>query len=172
MPDRFDAVVASNTVLPNCQPPPLGVAPWPGDMIRDWVAMTASAEDLPVAEIIEGVCSSPLPSAVKAAYDAPFPDVEHKAAVLQFPALIPLQESFPGCAENRIVWEQLERWEKPFVTAFSDGDPTTRDWAAVFQRRVPGAANCAHPVIAGAGHFVQEEQGPALAAVILNLLRA
>lgn len=172
MPDRFDAVVAANTLLPNCQEPPAGVTPWPGEVIDNWISMTAAATDLPVGDIIESVSTGPLPAAVKAAYDAPFPDASYKGGVLQFPSLIPVDEQSPGCAENRLTWEFLEQWHKPFVTAFSDSDPTTRDWAGVFQRRVPGAAGSEHPVIAGAGHFVQEEQGEVLAAVILDVLRS
>lgn len=34
MPERFDAVVAANTLLPNCRPPPRGVAGWPGEAIE------------------------------------------------------------------------------------------------------------------------------------------
>jgi haloalkane dehalogenase len=77
----------------------------------------------------------------------------------------------PGIAENRRVWEFLGTFARPFVTAFSDGDPTTAPWAEVFRQRVPGAAGQAHPVIEGAGHFLQEDAGEALAQVLLGLLR-
>lgn len=169
MPERFAAVVAANTLLPNCEPPPRGVAPWPGELIGNWVETARRADDLPVAEIVGGVCVTPLSDALKAAYDAPFPDASYKAAVLEFPALIPIREDMPGVAENRAVWRVLEGWEKPFVTAFSDGDPTTADWAGVFRHRIPGADNDLHTTIAKAGHFVQEEQGEALAEVVLQL---
>jgi haloalkane dehalogenase len=69
------------------------------------------------------------------------------------------------------VWEFLETFDRPFVTAFSDSDPTTAPWAEVFRRRVPGAAGQPHPVIAGAGHFLQEDAGEALAEVLVGLLR-
>jgi haloalkane dehalogenase len=41
----------------------------------------------------------------------------------------------------------------------------------VFRTRVPGAAGQAHPTIHDAGHFLQEEQGEALAQVLVDLLR-
>lgn len=168
-PQRFAAVIAANTLLPNCEPPPAGVDGWPGELIEGWVAMTAQAEDLAVADIVAGVCVNPLSDAVKRAYDAPFPDASYKAAVLAFPSLIPRTSDMAGCRENRAVWRVLETWHKPFVTAFSDSDPSTSAWAEVFQRRVPGAQGVPHPVIAGAGHFVQEERGEALAEVVLSL---
>lgn len=170
MPERFAGVVAANTLLPNCEPPPRGVAGWPGEIIEAWVGMTRDATDLPVSDIVNGVCVAPLDDATRTAYDAPFPDASFKAAVLEFPSLIPTSPQMPGCAENRRVWEVLEAWDKPFVTAFSDSDPSTASWAEVFRGRIPGADNALHTTIEGAGHFVQEEQGERLAEVVLNLM--
>lgn len=170
MPERFSSVVTGNTLLPNCQPPPLGVSGWPSELIDAWVAMCRDADDLPVGDIVASTAVSPLDKEIVAAYDAPFPDASYKAAVMAFPGLIPIKEDSPGTAENRAVWHLLETWEKPFVTAFSDGDPSTRDWARVFRDRIPGASNDLHTTIAGAGHFLQEEQGDALAEVVLKVL--
>lgn len=172
MPERFSGVVAANTLLPNCERPPVGVADWPGELVENWAAMTAAADDLPVADIVSGVCVNALSASVKAAYDAPFPDASYKAAVLEFPSLIPIRADMPGCAENRAVWRVLEGWHKPFVTAFSDSDPSTAAWAAVFQARIPGADNSLHTTVASAGHFVQEEQGAVLADTVLAVRRA
>lgn len=166
-PERFNAIVAANTLLPNNQEPPLGVADWPGDIVANWINTVAEMDDLPVAEIVNSVCSTPLSDDVKAAYNAPFPSPEYKAGVLVFPALIPISHQAPGSAENRIVWDLLEQWRKPFVTAFSDGDPSTAGWEQVFRARIPGAKNNLHRTINNAGHFVQEEQGAALADVII-----
>lgn len=171
-PERFSAVLAANTLLPNCEPPPHGIADWPGAIIANWVAMAAAADDLPVSGIIAAVCRHKLAPEVLRAYDAPFPDAAHKAGVLAFPGLIPIRADMPGIVENRRVWRVLEGFERPFVTAFSDGDPTTAPWAEVFQRRIPGAAGRPHPLIRDAGHFLQEEQGEALAEILIKLLPA
>ncbi len=64
----------------------------------------------------------------------------------------------------------LNEWEKPFLTAYSDGDPATRGWERVFAEQVPGAGGRRHPTIAGAGHFVQEQQGPELARIITEFV--
>jgi len=170
-PERFAAVLAANTILPNCEPPPRGIANWPGTLIENWVATAAATDDLPVSGIIAAVCRRPPEPVALRAYDAPFPDASYKAGVLAFPGLIPLREDMPGIAENRRVWAVLEKFTKPFVTAFSDGDPTTAPWAEVFRRRVPGAAGVEHPTIRDAAHFLQEEQGEALAEVLLGLLK-
>ncbi len=48
LPERFTAVLAANTLLPNCEPPPRGIAGWPGKVIEDWAAFAAAADDMPV----------------------------------------------------------------------------------------------------------------------------
>jgi haloalkane dehalogenase len=171
LPQRFAAVLAANTLLPNCQPPPLGVAGWPGETIENWAAYAASVDDFQMSVIIGAVSRRPLTAVAQRAYDAPFPDASYKAAALAFPPLIPIRADMPGIAENRRVWEVLEKFDRPFVTAFSDSDPTTAPWAEVFRRRVPGSSGQVHPVIAGAGHFLQEDAGEALAEVLVGLLR-
>jgi haloalkane dehalogenase len=168
--DRFDAVLATNTLLPNCEPPPKGVAGWPGKQIEDWAALCRTSDDLPISEIVSGVGVDRLPDAVRAAYDAPFPDASYKAGALQITCCIPIEETMPGVAENRKAWEVIEKFDRPFLTAFSDRDPSTKAWEQVFQARVPGAPGQPHVEIANAGHFVQEEQGPALAQVLVGLM--
>ncbi len=170
-PQRFAAVLAANTLLPNCEPPPRGIPAWPGTVIENWVATAAAASDLPVSGIIAAVCRQAPAAAALHAYDAPFPDASFKSGVLAFPGLIPLRADMPGILENRNAWAALEKFAKPYMPAFSDADPTTAPWAEVFQRRVPGAAGQPHTTIRNAGHFLQEEQGEALAAVLVELLR-
>ena len=170
MPERFAAVLATNTLLQNCDPPPLGVPNWPGDTITAWMELCRTATDLPVSDFVAGPCVTRPDSAVLAAYDAPFPDAAYKAGVLQITCEIPVAEGMEGLEANRAAWRVLEQWDHPFLTAFSDQDPATVSWEAVFQRRVAGAAGQDHVRIAQAGHFVQEEQGPALAAALITFL--
>lgn len=170
MPDRFDAVLAANTLLPTCEPPPRGVAGWPGKQIEDWVGLCKASSDLPISQIVGGVGVNALPEDVLRGYDAPFPDASYKAGTLQITCLIPIEETMAGVAENKRAWEVVEKFDRPFLTAFSDRDPSTKAWEKVFHERVPGAAGQPHTEIANAGHFLQEEQGPALATVLVDLM--
>jgi haloalkane dehalogenase len=43
--------------------------------------------------------------------------------------------------------------------------------APVLKRAVPGAAGIEHPVIEGAGHFLQEDAGEQLGTVIADFVR-
>jgi len=171
MPERFDAVLATNTAFPNFDPPPLGVPNWPGEAIENWVGMCKAMDDMPVSEIIGGGCATRPSAEILRGYDAPFPDKSYKAGALAFPGLIPTAITMPGAMENRQAWRIFEKFDKPFLTAFSDKDPVTKDWETVFQHRVAGATGQPHCEIADAGHFVQEEQGEKLAGVVLDLLR-
>jgi haloalkane dehalogenase len=75
------------------------------------------------------------------------------------------------CARvNRQTFDALARFEGPFVTAFSDGDPGTGGWAEVLQERVLGAQGRAHVTIVGAGHFLQEDRGAELAEVVIGVI--
>ncbi|MGH3321871.1 MAG: hypothetical protein ACRDN9_17190 [Streptosporangiaceae bacterium] len=55
--------------------------------------------------------------------------------------------------------------------AFSDGDPITAGMAPVLRRAIPGAAGLDHPTVEGAGHFLQEDAGERLAAIIAAFAR-
>lgn len=158
-PERFAAVVAANTGLPtgHQQMPPEWLR------FRDFVQRT---EDLPVGFLVAGAVATPMSDGVRAAYDAPFPTSAHKAGPRAMPGLIPLAPTAPGAAENRAAWEVLATFDRPFVCAFSDGDPITRGADRPFRERVPGARGQEHVTLAGGGHFLQEDVGPELAAVV------
>jgi haloalkane dehalogenase len=64
----------------------------------------------------------------------------------------------------------LSEWTKPFLVAFSDGDPITGAMAPVLTRTVPGVAGREQPVISGAGHFLQEDAGEELAVTIADFV--
>ncbi len=167
-PDRFAAVVAANTILPTAQPPPEGeVNDWPGATIAAWIDMARTSAELPIGAILQSVTLTKLSAAVVAAYDAPFPEESFKAGARAFPQIIPVHPDDAGARHNRNVWRVLQHFDKPFVTAFSDSDPTTAAWAEVFQRAVPGARGRRHATVRG-GHFLQEDSAAELADIILD----
>ncbi len=65
----------------------------------------------------------------------------------------------------------LSRFEKPFLTAFSDRDPITRGGDRIFQERVPGTRGQPHTTIRHAGHFLQEDQPQQIASLIDDLIK-
>jgi len=107
-----------------------------------------------------------------AAYDAPFPDEAYKEGARIFPSLVPASPDDPAAPANRAAWEVLKAFDRPFLTAFGDSDPITRGAELVFQERIPGARGQSHRVIAGGGHFIQEDCGEELARVVVEFIRS
>ena len=91
--------------------------------------------------------------------------------ILRAPILGPIALDDPAAPANRKAWEVLRRWEKPFLTAFSDGDPVTKGGERLLQSAIPGARNQTHTTLTGAGHFLQEDKGEELARVIVDFIR-
>jgi haloalkane dehalogenase len=164
-PQRFARVVAANTSLPTGDRPP-------GDAFLAWQKFSQEAETLPVGNIVNGGCATQLSGEVIAAYDAPFPDEAYKEGARQFPLLVPTSPDDPAAAANRTAWEALARFDKPFLCAFSDGDPITGGADRALRERIPGTKGQAHTTIEGGGHFLQEDKGPELAAVVAAFVAA
>jgi haloalkane dehalogenase len=178
--DRFRRVVATNTILHTCDPALEGQLTWAHhgvgegrmmlqESLLDYVAFYQRAPAIVPSFFLNAV-AGPLPADVLAAYDAPFPDRSYTAGLRQLIALIPLTRNDPGAKIGRATMDVLQRWQKPFLTAYSDGDPATRGWAEVFQRQVPGARGQRHVTIEGAGHFVQEQRGEELGRIVAEFV--
>jgi haloalkane dehalogenase len=163
-PTGFARIVAANTALPT------GDRPMSEAFLR-WRDYSQKVPNLHCGGIVKGACESELTPEVIAAYDAPFPDERYKAAARVFPMLVPITPDDPASAANLRAWEILRQWDKPFLTAFSDGDPVTRGQDLVFQKLVPGTKGQPHTTILGAGHFLQEDKGEEVAAVVVDFIR-
>src|SRR5262249_48876140 len=107
----------------------------------------------------------------RAACGGPFPADHHRAGAGQFPTLVPARPDDPAAEANRRAWKALSTFRKPFLTAFSDSDPITRGADRVLQGAIPGAQGQPHTTIVGGGHFLQEDRGEELAAVVARFAR-
>jgi haloalkane dehalogenase len=162
-PDRFAGVIVANTGLPTGA----GMT----DGFKAWRDFSQNVPVMPIGMIINGGTVRNLTDAELAAYDAPYPDETYKEGARQFPILVPVAPEQDSVAENLAAWKVLEGFDKPFLTAFSDGDPITRGGEGVFQERVPGAKGQAHVTLSG-GHFLQEDCSAEIAALIDGMVRA
>jgi haloalkane dehalogenase len=164
---RFARVVIANTGLPV----PTNSETELGSAFMQWKARNQAMidwGDIPTGTMIAGNVQDP---SVKDAYDAPFPDSSYKAGPLIMPQRVPVTVAYPGTTANAAAWEVFRRWNKPFLTAFSDGDPITAGGYRIFQESIPGAQDQQHVTIEGAGHFLQEQKGVELAEVIVKFMQ-
>ncbi|WP_338751811.1 haloalkane dehalogenase [Janibacter alittae] len=162
-PERFASVVAANTGLPTGE----------HGMPDVWWAFRKAvegAEVLDVGRLVASGCARELTAEARAAYDAPFPDETYKAGPRVMPSLVPTSTDDPATEANRRAWDELTRWEKPLLVAFGDSDPITGAMAPVLKRAIPGAQGLAHPVLADAGHFLQEDAGEELGRVVAQFV--
>lgn len=150
-PELFDRIAASNTFLPTGDIPP-------GEAFLKWRDFSQNISKLPIGKIIQGATVRKLTAAEIAAYNAPYPEENFKAAARKFPLLVPITPDDPAAAANRIAWEGLKKFEKPFLTLFGDSDPVTKGADLLFRRYVPGAKKQPHAVIEKGGHFIQEDK--------------
>ena len=162
--ERFARIVAANTGLPT------------GDIPMNpaffaWQQYSQTTSNFHVGGIVKGGCVSELTPEVIAAYNAPFPDDSYKAGARQFPTLVPTTPDDPASQANRKAWQVLMRWQKPFLTAFSDSDAVTKGGERVFQKLVPGTQGQPHTTITDAGHFLQEDKGEELARVVVDFIK-
>lgn len=163
-PERFTRLVVANTGLPNGEQP----------MAEIWwrfrEAIT-TAPEINVGWFVQGGCRQQMSDEVRAGYDAPFPSDEYCAGPRAMPGLVPTSPDDPAAAANKAAWAKLSVSPTPMLVAFSDSDPITGPMGAIFQREMRGAQGIDHPVIHGAGHFLQEDAGEELAGHIVEFLR-
>jgi haloalkane dehalogenase len=138
---------------------------WPSPGFLAWKAFVDQNPDLPVGTIVQGGTVTDLSPEVIRGYEAPWPEPRSKAGVTAFPGLVPLTESDPGAKEMMKVGDKLREWDKPTLVAFSDSDPIFPEEAGRrLAARIPGSVP--FQAIKGAGHFLQEDRGEAVAEVI------
>ena len=161
--ELYTRIVAANTMLPTGDEET-------NDAFMKWFNYSQESLDFPTGQMINGASVSNLSDDVIAAYDAPFPDETYKAGAREFPLLVPITPDDPATLKNRAAWKVLSQWNKPFLTAFSDSDPITAGGDKMMQEIIPGAKGQKHTTIINAGHYLQEEQGEALAKVIVDFI--
>ena len=147
-PERFDRVIAGNTGLP--------VGSGMSEGFQSWLEFSQAVPQFPVGLIVNGGAARQLSPEEIAAYDAPFPDESYKSGARVFPRLVPVTPEHASVAENKAAWEALSRFEKPFLTAFSDADPITKGGEKPFLKMIPGTRGQNHVTLPG-GHFLQED---------------
>ncbi|WP_419321027.1 haloalkane dehalogenase [Caulobacter sp. ErkDOM-E] len=161
-PERFAAVCVGNTGLP--------VGTGMSEGFKAWLEFSQNTPVMPIGLIVNMGTGRELSQAEIAAYDAPFPDETFKEGARQFPTLVPVTPEHGSVAQNKAAWDVLEAFNKPFLTAFSDGDAVTKGGEAIFQAKVPGAAGQPHVIVSG-GHFLQEDCPEALTELLDGLVR-
>ena len=196
VPQRFARIVVANTGLPDARGIPDAMTKVMRDLFATipalppremgaklranefgagfmyWIKYCSEYPDFTISDVVNLSAGGTHTIHEKTAYDAPFPDESFKQGARQFPSLVPIFPDDPSIPANRQAWKVLESFDKPLLTAFSDNDPVTAGGFKRFQESVPGARGQPHVIIAGAGHFLQEDAPGPLCNAIINFCRA
>ncbi len=164
-PERFDRVVIGNTGLPTGEHPPSAA-------FLAWQKFSQTTPVFDIGFLLQSATITELTDAEVAAYNAPFPDDTFKAGARVFPTLVPTSPEDPAAQANRAAWEVFMKWNKPFITCFSDSDPVTAGGDKPFLKLVPGAQGQPHTTIANAHHFFQEDAAGELAQILIDAIAA
>ena len=162
-PERIARLVILNTGIG------AGRAPSP-EWLRFRAFVRRVGDEIVPGQLVRLSCVTELAEEVVEAYNAPFPTPASKAGVVAFPELVPTEADHPSAPKMLEVRAALERWRKPALVLFSDSDPIFPPAAAErLAARIPGAGPA--EIVAGAGHFLQEEKGEEIAERIVRFLR-
>lgn len=159
-PDRFSHLFIANGFLSTADRP----AP---PAFRLWRAFARYTPVFSAGWLVDRATVKPVPAAVRAGYDAPFPGKRYQAGARAFPQLVPTSPDDPAVPACRAAWEVLGRWEKPVLCVFGENDPILGKADQPLIAHIPGAAGQPHARIT-AGHFIQEDAGPELARRLLQ----
>lgn len=147
-PGRYKGLLVMNTTLAT------GDGPLPPGFLA-WREMCAKNPEFDVARLLAR--GNPHLSAEEcAAYNAPFPDRGHRAALRAFPPLVPEFEDSPGAGVSRQArdfWRK--QWQGQTLMAVGAQDPVLGE--PVMRQLQALIHGCGEPmVLPQAGHFVQE----------------
>jgi haloalkane dehalogenase len=160
-PDRVERLVILNTGV--------GVGAPSEQWLRFRELVRAVGPDFTASRLVQASCVSALDDDAVRGYDAPFPVAEAKAGPLAFPELVPTERDHPSAAAMLDVRAALSRWEKPALVLFSDSDRVfSPAHAEHLAAHIPGALPA--EIVAGAGHFLQEDKGEEIAERIVRFL--
>jgi tRNA(adenine34) deaminase len=162
LPGRFVGLLAMNTLLAT------GDVPLSQGFL-DWRQMCADKPLFGVGRLL-GRGNPHLGVDECAAYDAPFPDAGHRAALRAFPAMVPDHPQAPGAALSRAARDFWRTdWAGRSLLFVGAQDPVLgTPVMAQLQQTVRG---CPPPVVLPqAGHFVQEH-GEAIARQAVEYFR-
>ncbi len=161
-PERFARLVILNTFLPTGEEKKT-------EAFLRWRQYAETHPDLPAGRVVQGATAHPerMPPAVKAAYDAPFPDAASKAGAAAWPLMVPMTPDDPVAEVMRQTRARLAAWRKPAFVLFAPEDPILGLAHGFFRRLIPTAQEQPEVFIHDASHFLQEDQGAAIAGHVL-----
>jgi len=152
-PERISRLVVLNTGI--------GARAPSEEWLRFQDFMRRVGNEIVAGQLVRLSLVQPVDDDVIAGYDAPFPVPESRAGIVAFPELVPTSREHPNAEKMLAVKAALGQLDRPALVLFSDSDPIFSRRAAEVMAETLADAEL-DPPLAGAGHFLQEDQGEAV----------
>ena len=160
-PERIARLVVLNTGI--------GARAPNEEWLRFQAFMRRVGNEIVAGQLVRLTLVQPVGDDVIAGYDAPFPTPVSRTGVVQFPELVATGSAHPSAPAMLDVRERLRRFEQPALVLFGAEDPIfPRRAAEAMAELLPNATLA--PPLEGAGHFLQEDRGDAVAEHISRFL--
>jgi haloalkane dehalogenase len=160
-PERVARMVILDTVIDPREA-------WMSEMWVRFREFVESTEDFPAGEIMRATCFQELAEEAIAAYDAPFPTVESKAALTGLPLSVPRVQTDEVAGPWEDLCDGLRRDQRPFLILWGRDDLILT--VASGERLASRIGRRVDHVIPEAGHGLQEDQGPMVGSLIADWL--
>jgi len=157
-PGRYHGLLVMNTLLAT------GDVPLSPGFLA-WREMCAKKPDFDVGRLLQRG-NPQLTEAECEAYNAPFPDRGHRAALRAFPPMVPENDDSDGAAISRLAREfWRHEWHGRSLMAVGTQDPVLG--LPVMRKLQATIRGCPEPLLMEtAGHFVQEQGEPIARAAL------
>ena len=159
--DRVDRLVLMDT----------GVFTGEQQMTEQWhqfAAFVARVETMPIGMLVRRACHTDPGDEVIEGYEAPFPNEAAKAGARAFPAILPTRPDAPGAEAGRRTMAALREDTRQMLLLWADQDPVLPPRAG--EALASALGRPAPRLVADAGHFLQEDQGPLIGGLIADWL--
>jgi haloalkane dehalogenase len=162
-PEKISGIIACNGFLP--------VFPAKAPLSFNlWRLFAYYSPYLPIGAIVNMGCHRRLINIEKKGYNYPFSNNKEKVAVRILPGLIPLDYKTQGASLIKMSWDEMGKWDKPFLTVFSDNDSITHGGQLVLQQKIPGTKNQPCRILPGK-HFLQEDAPVEIGNIINDFVK-
>ena len=162
-PDRIARVAILDTAIDPRET-------WTSDAWVRFREFVESTEDLPVGEMMRATCVRDPGDDVIAAYEAPFPSLESKAATRGLPMSVPGSDDPAAVADADRLYETLRNDPRPMLILWAESDlilPLSSG-----ERLASRIGREISHVIPDAGHGLLEDQGGRVCDLIADWLRS
>ena len=160
-PDRVARLVILDTVLDPREA-------WASENWVRFREFVEAAEDFPVGELMRATCVHDLGDDIVAAYEAPYPTLESRAALRGLPMSVKRDLDAAAVAAVEHFQDSLRHDRRPILTIWGEDDAFLT--LASGHRLAERIGRNLDHVIPDAGHGLQEDQGPMIGELIAEWL--